>query len=324
MLVNKKPVILTLILISTLTLGGCGMSFVSNSSESFVNRTEDSEPLHVYTSFYPLSYFAERVGGKLVHVHNLTPPGAEPHDFEPTLKDMIALADSDLFVFNGAGFEAWVDKAKEVLDEEKTYMLNATEGLETLMRKTRYDEQSQTEHGHSHSIDPHVWLNPKLAKQQAKAIRDALVEIDPDNAEIYNGNFENVAKQMDELDDKLREVIASADRKEVVVSHAAFGYLTEQYGLKQIPVSGLSPSDEPTQQELQAIIEYAKEHDIRYILFDTLGNTKMAEVVKSELGAEALTLSTLENLKKEELERGDNYFTIMEQNIENLEKALSL
>lgn len=324
----KKRLLISfaLILIFTALLVGCdGNAADSNSGEI--------KPLQVYASFYPLYDFAQKIGGDAVEVHNIMPPGAESHDFEPTPKDMVALAEADLFIYNGSGFEAWAEKAIETLDGEKTNVVNTTEQLDLMTNEEsghvhgeeNHDhdgEHGEEDHGHG-TFDPHVWLDPNLAKQQAEMIKDALVEIDPDNAETYEANFTELAGQFDELDQKLRDVTANAERKEIVVSHAAFGYLTHQYGLEQIAVSGLSPSDEPSQKELQAIVEFAKEHNVNYIMFETLVSSKVADAVKNEVGAEALTLNPLENLTKEEMERGEDYFSIMEQNIQNIEKALS-
>lgn len=240
-----------------------------------------------------------------MEVHNLVPPGVEPHDFEPTPKEMVALTEADLFVYNGFGFEKWAERAAGMLDGQKTHIVNTSEKMDPV------DE------------DPHVWLNPLLAKRQAEAIKDALVEADPDNSETYKENFHKLAQQFDELDRKMQEITENAERTEIIVSHAAFGHLTKQYGLKQLSISGLSPSVEPSQKELQSIIDYARENEIKFIMFDAFVNSRLADVVKSEIGAEELRLDSLEIMTKEQLEQGENYFSIMKKNIDNLEKALN-
>lgn len=275
---------------------------------------ENDEQLNVYVSFYSLYDFTKKIGGDLIAVHNMLPPGVEPHDFEPTPKDMVQLHEADLFVYNGAGFETWAEKAIDTLNKEKTRVVNATESLSLVA----------DDHAHGHGqLDPHVWLDPNLAKQQADAIKQALIQLDPDHATIYQQNFNQLSAKFDELDTQLQEVAHSAERHEIFVSHAAFGYLTDRYGWKQIAISGLSPSSVVTQRELQNIIELAKAHEVKFIMFETLASSKVADVVKREIGAEALSLHPIENLTKEQMAQGEDYFSLMRHNIENLRQALN-
>lgn len=310
---------LILILLIAIPLAGCG----GNTNQQASDESEDNATIHIYASFFPLYDFAKKIGGDQVEVHNMIPPGVDSHDFEPTPQDMVKLTEADLFVYNGTGFETWAEKAVQTLDEEKTRIVNTTEHLDLMSDETDQTEHmgKHVDHGHG-ELDPHVWLDPNLAKQQAKAIKDALIDMDADHAETFAANFKRLSEQFDMLDQKLRSVVAHAERKEIVVSHAAFGYLTTAYGLEQVAVSGLSPSDEPSQKDLQHIIDFARERDIQVIFFETMVSSKVAETVRRELGAEALTLNPMEIVKKEELERGEDYFSIMEQNIDNLEKAL--
>lgn len=314
-----------LMTVAVASLAGCSdEATVSNEGK----EATELELIHVYTSFYPLYDFAAKIGGDAVKVRSITPPGAEPHDFEPSPKDMVSLADADLFVYNGSGFEPWAEQALKTLDGTNTRIVNATEHLDTVTSGEGHfkhsDDEGEHVHTHSHGErDPHVWLDPNLAKQQAQMIKDALVEIDADRADVYEANFEHLAAQFDELDQTLRNVTQTAEKKEFVVSHAAFGHLAHRYGLEQVAVSGLSPSDEPSSKELQQVIDFAKEHDVHYIMFDVLVSPKVANAVKESIGAEVLRLHSLENLTEEELGRGEDYFSIMEQNIANLEKALN-
>ncbi|WP_074011250.1 metal ABC transporter solute-binding protein, Zn/Mn family [Numidum massiliense] len=354
----------------------------------------DKDLLQVYASVYPLYDFATKIGGEFVDVHAMMPPGVEGHDFEPTPKDMAALHDADLFLYNGAGYEAWAEKALESLDKEKTAVVEATAGVKLMTNEesghvhaeddhgddhdehgddhkrdgdhdedgddhkhdSDHDEHSDDgkhsddhdehgddhkhdgnhdedddahahAHGHDHdhdhgAYDPHVWLDPELAKEQARAIKDALVKLDKKNEKVYEANFDKLAKQLDELDSELQQVAQSAERKQIIVSHAAFGYLTHKYGLEQKAIAGLSPSEEPGQQKMRDIIEFAKANDVKYIMFETLVSSKVADAIKNELGAEALTLNPIENVTKEEKERGEDFLSIMKRNIDNLRTAL--
>ncbi|GAB6933141.1 metal ABC transporter substrate-binding protein [Calditerricola satsumensis] len=285
-----------------LVLAGCGQSAAPSVGE----QGDNAEKLTVYTSLYPYQFFAEQIGADRVEVHNLVPPGAEPHEFEPTPKDVVKLSEADVFVYNGAGFERWIDEVLDAVDTSNMVIVQAAEHVRLLPN------------------DPHVWLDPLRAKAIAQAIRDALIQADPEGKAIYEGNYQKLAAELDRLHAEYEAAVKQAPRKEIIVSHSAYGYLADRYGLKQIAIAGLAPSDEPSQKDLQAILAFAREHNVKYILFETLVSNKVAEVVREQLKAEALTLNPLEGLTKEERAKGKDYFDVMRENLAVLKKALGV
>lgn len=274
-----------------------------------------SDRLQVYTTIYPLEYFAKRVGGKRVQVKNLVPIGTDSHDYEPSPKDLTRLAESDLLIYNGSNFEPWIEKVQHLLDEKQ--MVNATHSLSLL----HSEEEEESDHHHN-STNPHVWLDPQLAKKQAEQIKNGLVRVDPKSQQYYEANYRQLANEFDRLDLEFRDAIKQKKTDKIVVSHDAFAYLAKRYGLKQIAIAGLSPMDEPSPQKLKQIIDTIREHQLRYIFFETLANGKLAETVQREAKVHALTLHPLEGLTKEEADSGEDYFSIMRQNKVNLQKAL--
>lgn len=308
-----------LLLFSMFLLGGCASNVDKEKAESSASREDQ---IVIYTTLYPLLDFAQKIAGDHAAVENIVPPGVESHDFEPTAKDMMKLNEADLLLYNGAGFEGWVEKSVKALNNEDLIVVETSKNIELLSPV----EEQEGDHGHDEDhhgeFDPHIWLDPNRAKLQAAMIKDALVELDPEHKSDYENNFNSLSQKFDELNTLLKDLAAHAMKKELVVSHAAFGYLTGTYGLQQLSISGLTPSDEPTQQELQHIIEEAKAHQVKYILFETMVSGKIAETVKNEIGAQALTLSTLENLTKEQIDQGKDYFSVMKENIDTLKIAL--
>lgn len=282
------------------------------------------DTLMVYTSMYPLAYFAEQIGGNLVTVHNLTPTGAEPHDYEPTQKDLIQLNKSDLFIYNGAGLESWIDKIKTNIDTKQTMLVESTKNIKLLTGKEEEEEEHNQHHtdNHPENVDPHVWLDPILAKKQAENIKQALIQKDPEHKTIYEQNYEKLAQRLDQLDQSYRSVLSQTKSKNVLTSHAAFHYLTERYGLKQVAISGLSPDQQPSPKRLKEIIQYAKQNNIKYIFFEKLVDPKVAKVVSKEIHATALVLDSLEGLTPDEQKKGEDYFSIMMRNLQNLKTAL--
>lgn len=369
MKVNKKfSALLGASVILSMFLSACSpQSETSITQKQEEAASEQNEKLKVYTSFYPLYDFAAKIAGDRADVANLVPPGAEPHDFEPTAKDIIKLSEGDIFIYNGSGFEAWADKVLESIDTSKMVIVNASEHTDPLTREQTGAEEDHHDHGaegehiedghteEEHAAegehkegehadehaseaghkedeqgheeagmnDPHIWLDPVRAKEIATAIKEAMVKADPAGKETYEKNYNTLTADLDQLDKDFQSVVQNAQRKEIIVSHAAYGYLVNRYGLKQIAISGLTPSDEPTQKELQEIITFAKENNVKYILFETLVTGKVAEMVRKEIGAEALVLNPLEGLTEEEMAKGKDYFSVMRDNLQSLKTALN-
>lgn len=354
---------LILILIFSTALVACGKSQDERQVEGDTNEpvVEDGKQLLIYTSMYPLYDFAKKIAGDKAEVINLVPAGAEPHDYEPTAKDIINLSQADLFVYNGGGFETWIEKIVEAVNSSTMMILDSTEHITLISNEEsgqhhedKHDDHNDQghngkeednhddheedhghgkeeddhddhgdDHDHEHSeFDPHVWLDPVSAKLQAEAIKNAIVSIDAANKEYYESNFTELAKQFDGLDAKYKELNQHIERRDFIVSHAAFGYIAYRYELNQVAISGLSPSNEPSAKQLKEVIEFVRENNIQYILFENLVTPKVAEVVRQEVAAEALVLHNLEGLTKEELSQGKDYFSIMEDNLDVLKKAL--
>ncbi|HDY73402.1 MAG TPA: ABC transporter substrate-binding protein [Candidatus Jorgensenbacteria bacterium] len=273
-----------------------------------ITEPTETEKLKITTSFYPLAEFARQVGGKNVEVINITPPGSEPHDYEPTPQDIVHVNSSEIFIFNGSSFDPWAEKIAPKLEEE---------GIKVL-RMTEYFDLIGTDDG----SDPHIWLNPILAKQEVEIIRDTLQKIDPTNSSMYNDNAQQYLGKLSELDQKFRTGLASCELREAIVSHAAFGYLAERYDIDIISIAGISPEEEPSLRRLGEIAKLAQEKNINYIFFETLISPKLAETIAQEIGAETLVLNPVEGLTDEEIESGKSYISEMEKNLSNLQRAL--
>ncbi|CEG21519.1 High-affinity zinc uptake system protein ZnuA precursor [Planococcus massiliensis] len=180
------------------------------------------------------------------------------------------------------------------------------------------------DHGHSHgSVDPHVWISPVLSQQLAESIKNELVEQDNENAKTYEANYEALIEELKELDQSFQETADAAANKTFFVSHAAFGYIADTYGLEQVAVAGLNSQDEPSQKELTQIVDQAKELDVRYVAFEQNVSSKLTEVIQKEIGAEAVQLHNLGVLTEEDVANKETYFTLMEENRKTLEKILN-
>lgn len=341
---KMKHLISTSILMFSLMLSGCGKT--ETASENTDKYEKDT--LTVYTTIYPLEDFTKKIGGEFVEVQSIYPPNVDAHSYEPTTKEMINLADSDLFIYTGVGIEGFADNAAETLQKEDVQILKAGEGIEPIPSSDEHhhegeeghsegehheDEEGHSEGGadsHEHEeeehhhgdLDPHVWLDPILAIDLANNIKTSLSEIMPEHKAEFETNFNNLKSELEQLDQEFKTTIDASRTKYLLVAHAAYGYWEKRYGIEQIAIAGLSPTQEPSQKELQAIIEESSEHNIHYVIFEQNLSPKVAKIIQDEIGAKSLTLHNLEAVTEENIKQKDDYFTIMRKNLETIKTAL--
>lgn len=314
--INTKTVTaISLILVFSFILSSCGTG----------DTGADNGKLTIYTSFYVMYDFATKIGGDKVNVINMVPAGMEPHDWEPSPKDIAGLSGADLFIYSGAGMEGWVDKIVEAVNNKNLVVVETSKGItlrESSHSHAHEDGEANTGHfGDEYQYDPHVWLDPKNAKMQMKAIKDALVQVDGKNSGYYEENYNYYAAKLDELDRKYREAAKTFSRKEIVVAHAAYGYLCSAYGIEQIALDSIT-GGEPTGSRMKEIIDYIREHDIRAIFYDGISSSKTVDTIAAETGIRVAVLSAVEGLSAEDLKAGKDYFSIMEENLRALSEAL--
>lgn len=247
----------------------------------------------VVAGFYALAFAAEAVGGADVEVTNLTPAGAEPHDLELSVRDVQRVRSADVVLYLGQGFQPALEDAARAADGR---VVDALAGQDRLRQG-----------------DPHVWLDPLRYADVVTAVGEALGRPGPADA---------LADRLRRLDGELERGLARCERRDLVTSHGAFGYLAERYGLEQIAITGLSPEAEPAPRELERVARLACERGVTTIFFETLVAPDLAETVAREIGADTAVLNPLEGLTDEELERGEDYFSVMRRNLETLREGL--
>ncbi|MGB8452139.1 MAG: metal ABC transporter substrate-binding protein [Anaerocolumna sp.] len=324
----KKYLAALVILILTLLFTACSAKKEESSIKSteVVNENNDdsqrsvnqaiSGKLNVYTSFYPLYDFAVKVGGDKVNVTNLVPAGTEPHDWEPATTDILSLEKGDVLIYNGLGLEHWINQVTSSLENKKLVLVEASDGLTPL----EGGEEQKTSEGSDY--DPHVWLSIKNAEKEMENIKNAFVKADPDNKDYYEVNYKKYAVQFEELDIKFSNELSPFENKDIIVAHKAFAYLCADYNLNQVAIEGLAADSEPDAKRMAEIIDFAKEVNIKTIFFEELVSPKVAETIASETGAETDVLNPLEGLTQEQLNAGEDYLSIMEENLEALINAL--
>lgn len=308
-------VLLALVLAAAIiAAGGCG-------GQAKTEQASGVPKVKVVATVYPVYEFTRQVGGDKVEVALLVPPGAEPHDWEPKAKDVALIKGAKLLLYHGAGLEPAAKLlSKEILGDVPAVAVS--KGV-PLLTEHDQDAHAKTGHAHSHGGDPHVWLDPVLAQQEVDNIVQALANIDPANADYYRQNGVRFKGELSKLDEEYRQVLAKLPGRDIVTSHAAFGYLAKRYGLREIAIMGLAPDTEPTPDRMASIVRFCRENKVKYIFFETVVSPKLAETIARETGAGLLILNPLESLTEEELKQGKNYLSVMRDNLANLQKALA-
>lgn len=301
-----KRGIFYLLFVIAIVLSGCG--------EEETNREKDGR-LSVYTTLFVWEDIAKRIGGEHVQVTNIVPPGSDAHSFEPTLQMMIDIAEGDAFLYTGYGMEGFAEAVERAVENENSVMIQVTEGME-LLESSHHDSHD----GHHHDVDPHVWLDPVFMMDASETIAKAFSDLRPELEDVFEKNKNDVLRELEQLHDEFTETVNESKRQTIVVSHAAYGYWEERYGLEQLALTGLDPSYEPSQKEIENIIARIKEEEIPYILVEKNISQKVAEVVQLETGVDFLPIHNLETVTEEEQEKG--YIQLMEENIAHLRLAL--
>ncbi|SOC36656.1 metal ABC transporter solute-binding protein, Zn/Mn family [Ureibacillus acetophenoni] len=312
------------------------------SSTETTESKNDSNKIDIYTTVYPLTYFAERIGGEYVNVSSIYPTGANEHTFEPTQQDMMSLAESDLFFYIGLGLEGFVEKAESTLANENVKFVSTSENIaeeklhiskgHSYEESVGHEDENEDEHDHAteehddHNhgdVDPHIWLSPVLSQDLALVIKDELVSELPEQEEIFTDNYEALVDELEALDKEFSKLVSEASTKTFFISHSSFGYIAGQYGLIQVPIAGLNSQSEPTQKELIEIVDLAEELEAKYILFEQNVSSNLTSVIQNEIGAKSLTLHNLSVLTEQDVANDENYFTLMKKNIETFREALN-
>lgn len=281
-----------------LTLTAC------NSTDTSV----DDDKIEVYTSFSAMTALVKPIVQDNVEVIQLINGNIEPHEYEPTAKDITRISEADLFVYNGLGFEHYMNKVEASVDSDVLFLETAT----------KITDVYEGENG----IDPHVWMNLDNAIKQAGAIVDDMSIIDIDNRDLYESNLQNFTDGILQLIAEYDEVLENDFDKTVVVVHPAYRYLFEPYGITQLAVQP-DHETEPTSTQLKEVIEYIRDNDVKYIFSTSSDMTKTVETVVSETGVTVFVLDNLENIDIENITE-TTYIDVMRSNLEVLKNAKAL
>ena len=285
---------------------------------SLQNKTKDDK-LKVVATFYPLAFFAQQIGGEEVTVKQLIPENTEVHNWQPSFGDILALDEADVIIYNGASLDHWFeDDILSTIDSSNKIIIETTEEVNLLET-----EQENDDHEHEGSSDPHTWISPFIAKQQAQNIYESLVQKDPNNLDYYTEHWQNLKTQFEELDNNYLSGLSTKAKEEIFVTHSAFGYLADRYSFEQHGVIGISADEQPSASTYANLVEMMMEHETYVVYVDPVYADESAQTLRNEL--ERLSGQDVQILKFYFM-LGDmdglDYFGQQEKNLDNLKIGL--
>jgi zinc transport system substrate-binding protein len=302
--------------IATITIVLTAM--VAAAYYSILQKEMDGSKLKVVASFYPLAFFAQEIGGEEVTVRQLIPDNTEVHTWQPSFADILAIDEADVIIYNGASLDHWFeDDILPIINSSNKIIVETTKGIQLL--------ETEPEHADEHEelYDPHTWISPFIAKQQAQKIYEAMIQKDPDHEEYYSERWQKLKTRFEELDNNYLTGLSTKRKDEVFVAHSAFGYLADRYGFKQYGVIGISADEQPSASVYADLVEMMIEHEIYVVYVDPVYTDESAQTLKNDL--ETRTDQNVQILKLYFMLGtidGLDYFGQQEKNLENLKICL--
>lgn len=276
---------------------------------------QSGAPLTVAASFFPIESVVVAVGGDMITVVPLVPPGEEAHDFEPTPEQVTRLGDADVVFYLGRDFQPGVQDAIDALSSDLV-TVDLLDGLALLPVTDQLAGVEGETEGETldDGADPHVWLDPTNMAAMGETVAATLAELDPDRADEFATNAAAFRADMEALDGEIAMQLQTCDTRVLVTTHRAFEYLARRYDLVQLPIAGISPSEEPSAKTLEAVADAAREHGVTTIFFEENLPDDLARTVADEIGAGVAVLDPIESLSRDQLDAGETYRSVMLSN----------
>lgn len=287
-----------------------------------LNQVVAQDKKQVMTTFYPVYYLAQRIGGDAVDVEMLLKGNQSAHDYEVSAKDAARTQAVDLFIYQDDEMEYFVSSLLTLIDSKQIQILESTATIDLLSgdshaedEHTEEDHAEESDHDHAHDFDPHTWLDPMVYGQQATNVKEALIQLDPANQAVFEANAEQLIKELTLLNEEYETQLSALDNRQIVVQHAAFGYLTHAYDLEQVAIAGISSTQEPSAKELAQMQKFIQEEQVTVIFVEPSLDSAIAKTVSSSNDVELRPLRTLEFVSTQEQSQGVDYFSIMRDNL---------
>jgi zinc transport system substrate-binding protein len=275
-----------------------------------------ASPLPVAATIVPLGDFCQKIGGDLVRVQVLIPPGASPHVFEPAPSVIARASQARVFVYIGAGLEPWATKLLQARDSKDLLVVEAARGI-PLLNMAGHHDREETPAAHL-TGNPHIWLDPVLAQEICRKIAAAFIQADPAHRAQYEANLQAYLAALADLNREIENHAKTWRLRDYVSFHPAFAYFARRYGLHDVGTIEASPGREPTPRHLQNIVSAIHHFGIKVVFAEPQLNPRVAQVIAQEAGVKVLLLDPLGGRPP----YGNDYLQLMRYNLAILNQAL--
>ena len=319
----KKAILITVIIIAMLSVTACRQNR---------NRRQNQDgKINITTTIFPAYDFVRQIAGNRVNLTLLLSPGAESHSFEPSPRDVIAIYNSDIFIFVGGHSEMWIERVLQSMNTENLRLLAMMDTVDVVeeelaegMEQHFCDEDDPDHRCDDVEYDEHVWTSPLNAVLIVRAITELLGETDPANAYFYRENAAAYIKELEELDAAFTEVVAGGVRETVVFGDRfPFRYFVDEYGLTySAAFAGCSADTDPSAATVAFLINKIREEQIPVVFYIELSSERVAGTISSETGAKKLLFHSAHNVTRRDYEAGLGYVDLMRRNVDTLREAL--
>jgi zinc transport system substrate-binding protein len=278
----------------------------------FVPQSDKSGKLQVVATFYPLYFLSSQIAGDRAEVHALIPDNVEPHSWEPTPSDLIEVSEARVLVYNGIGFEPWMEDFLASVDNPDLLRVDTSVGVSLI-----------SEDGHDHGgQDPHFWLDPLSAKIQVQNILQAFNLADPGNATFFTQNAAVLSQKLDQLNQAFMEGLANRTKNAIITTHEGFNYLAFRYGFEAYAAIGISADQQPSPQDMARLADLVDDLGLHYVFSEPVYLDAIMEIIATETGAQVLVLDGLHGRTGVHAHMG--YFEMMYSNLDSLEVGLEV
>jgi zinc transport system substrate-binding protein len=308
----RNRIIVIAAAIAVVAIVGAAAVYIENNRP---NSQTQQGTINVLTTFYPIFDFTQNVAGDKVNVTLLVPMTTDVHDFNPSPSDIQKVASADVLIYNGAGLEPWINQLVAAANNPKLVVIDASQGIALLPVPQEFQKNNQT-------VDPHVWLDPVLAKQEVENILQGLIKADPKDQQYFTANAQAYEAKLDQLNSQIINETANVQTRVFVTFHEAFAYFANQYDLTQIPISGPF-EEEPTPGDIQNVITTINQYHLCYVGYESLENPALSQSIASYTNATLIQMNPIEGLTTADQAAGMTYLTLMQQDVTNIVTALN-
>lgn len=304
---------------------------LTSCSSAKSESKNDSGKVSVVTTIFPYYDFTRSIAGDKADIKLLLSPGSEPHSYEPSPSDIVAIENCDIFIYNGGESDEWVESVLDSIENKNMKIMRMMDYVDLLYEQSvdhdehEHEDGDEHEHEHGEEYDEHIWTSVKNAEKLTNAIYDELCVSDSANKVSYSSNRDSYLSKLQALDSEISDIVSNAKRNTVVFGDRfPFLYFVTDYSLEyECAFPGCSSETEPSISTVTHMIDFTRENKIPVVFYLEFSNGKVAKLISEDTGAKTMRFSSCHNVTKDEFADGATYISLMEQNANALKEALN-